>query len=72
MTKPSLTQAQEARLSEALRAQLFEQKAKELSNLGDAFAEKWQKRLREANQAAIQKSATKRYDQPSYQAGAKV
>ncbi|MGK7877425.1 MAG: hypothetical protein AB4426_30230 [Xenococcaceae cyanobacterium] len=52
MTQPYLTEEQEAKLAEALEiARLFEQKAKELSDLGDAFAQKWEKRLREVNQA---------------------
>lgn len=48
----SLTKEQEAKLTEALQiAQLFEEKAKELSDRGDAFAEKWEKRLLKANQS---------------------
>lgn len=52
MTQPSLTQEQEAKLAEALEiAKLFEERAKELSDRGEAFAKKWEKRLREANQS---------------------
>lgn len=52
MTQPCLSQEQEAKLAEALAlAQDFEQKARELSELGDAFAEKWERSLHTANQA---------------------
>ncbi len=52
MTQPSLSEEQEAKLAEALEiALLFKERAKELSVRGDAFAEKWEKRLREASQS---------------------
>ncbi len=51
MTQLSLTEEQKAKLAEALEtAKLFEERAKELSARGDAFAEKWEKRLREDHQ----------------------
>jgi hypothetical protein len=41
MTQPCLSEEQEAKLAEALEiAKCFEHKAKELSDLGDAFAQK--------------------------------
>ena len=44
--QPKLTEQQEAKLEQALEiAQNFEQKVKELSDLGDAFAQKWKRRL---------------------------
>ncbi len=52
--QPPLTQEQEALLAEVLEvAQLFEQKAKELSEQGDNFAQKWEKRLRDAEVAEV-------------------
>jgi len=52
MTEPQLTQEQEALLDEALKfAQILEQKAKKLSEWGDAFAQKWEKRLQDAEAA---------------------
>ncbi len=52
MMQPSLTEEQEAKLTQALEiAQIFEEKAKQLSERGDAFAEKWEKRLLKANQS---------------------
>ena len=60
MTQPSLTEEQEALLAEALEiALLFEERAKELSDRGEAFAEKWEKRLRSANQFAAKNLADK-------------
>lgn len=60
MTQTSLTEEQEAKLAEALEiALLFEERAKELSDRGDAFAEKWEKRLREADQIAAKNLADK-------------
>ncbi len=54
MTQLSLTEEQEAKLAEALEiAKLFEERAKELSDQGDAFAKKWKKRLREDNQTQL-------------------
>jgi hypothetical protein len=48
MNEPQMTKEQENLLDEAAKyAQLFEQKAKELSEWGDAFAAKWEKRLRD-------------------------
>jgi hypothetical protein len=52
MNELQMTKEQEALLDEALKyAQLFEQQAKELSDWGDAFAEKWEKPLRDAEDA---------------------
>lgn len=60
MTQSSLTEKQEAKLVEALEiALLFEEKAKELSDRGEAFAEKWEKRLGEAEQIAAKNLADK-------------
>lgn len=48
MNEPQMTRKQEALLDEALKyAQLFEQQARELSEWGDAFAAKWEKRWRD-------------------------
>ena len=53
MTQSFLTEKQESKLAEALEiALLFEGRAKELSAQGEVFAEKWDKRLREAEQLA--------------------
>jgi hypothetical protein len=52
-----MTEEQEALLDEAVKyAQLFEQQARELWELGEAFAIKWERRLREAEGAVVQKS----------------
>lgn len=49
MNEPQMTKEQEALLDEAVEsAQLAEQQARELSELGDAFAAKWEKRLCDA------------------------
>ena len=57
MNEPQMTKEQEALLDEAVKyAQLFEQQARELSEWGDAFAEKWEKRLRDAEVAVVPKS----------------
>lgn len=49
MNEPQMTKKQEALLDEAVKyAQLAEQQARELSELGDAFAAKWEKRLQDA------------------------
>ena len=49
MNEPQMTKEQEALLDEAVKyAQLAEQQARELWELGEAFAEKWEKRLRDA------------------------
>ncbi len=56
MTPPSLTPEQEAKLTEALEiAKLFEQKAREMSELATAIADKYYKRLHEAALAAERK-----------------
>lgn len=53
MNEPQMTKEQEALLDEAVKyAQLFEQQARELWELGEAFAAKWEKRLRDAEVAA--------------------
>jgi hypothetical protein len=57
MNEPKMTEEQEALLDEAVKyAQLFEQQARELWELGEAFAIKWERRLREAEGAVVQKS----------------
>ncbi len=57
MNEPQMTEEQEALLDEALKyAQLFEQQARELWELGEAFAQKWEKRLREDQVAVASKS----------------
>jgi hypothetical protein len=57
MNEPQMTQDQEALLDEALKyAQLAELKAKELWEMGEAFAQKWEQRLREAEATAVSKS----------------
>ncbi|MUL34955.1 hypothetical protein BWI75_00885 [Gloeocapsopsis sp. AAB1 = 1H9] len=49
MNEPQMTKEQEALLDEAVKyAQLAEQQARELWELGEAFAAKWEKRLRDA------------------------
>jgi hypothetical protein len=56
MKESQMTPEQEALLDEAVKyAQLFEQQARELSEWGDAFAAKWEKRLRDAEEAAVPK-----------------
>ncbi|WP_017717504.1 hypothetical protein [Kamptonema formosum] len=56
MTQPSLTEEQEAKLAAALEiAKIAEQKAKEMSAMAGAIAEKYQKRIYEAALAAKQK-----------------
>ncbi|WP_019499517.1 hypothetical protein [Pseudanabaena sp. PCC 6802] len=58
MTQPQMTREQEVLLDEALKyAQLFEQQAKELWEQGEAFAQRWEKRLREAEAAAAPNSS---------------
>lgn len=49
MNEPQMTKEQEALLDEAVKyARLFEQQARDLWELGEALAEKWEKRLRDA------------------------
>jgi hypothetical protein len=49
MNEPQMTKEQEALVDEAVKyAQLAEQQARELWELGEAFAAKWEKRLRDA------------------------
>jgi hypothetical protein len=49
MSEPQMTKEQEALLAEAAKyAQLAEQQARELWEMGEAFAQKWEKRLRDA------------------------
>jgi hypothetical protein len=56
MNEPQMTKEQEALLDEAVKyAQLFEQQARELSEWGDAFAEKWEKRLRDSQEVVVSK-----------------
>ena len=57
MSEPQMTKEQEALLDEAVEyAQLAEQKAREFWELGDASAEKWEERLRDAEVAILLKS----------------
>jgi hypothetical protein len=57
MSEPQMTKEQEALLDEAAKyAQLAEQQARELWELGEAFAEKWEKRLCDAEVAGVPKS----------------
>jgi hypothetical protein len=59
MNEPQMTKKQEAILDEALKyAQLAEQQARELSEWGDAFAAKWEKRLCD-EEASIASKANK-------------
>lgn len=52
-----MTKEQEVLLDEALKyAQLAEQQAKELSEWADAFAAKWEKRLRDAEKVEVPQS----------------
>jgi hypothetical protein len=54
MNEPQMTKEQEALLDEAAKyAELFEQQARELWEMGEAFAEKWEKRLRDAEVAVV-------------------
>lgn len=54
MNEPQMTKEQEALLDEAAKyAELFEQQARELWELGEAFAEKWEKRLRDAEVVGV-------------------
>ncbi|MCU0543266.1 MAG: hypothetical protein MUE44_14015 [Oscillatoriaceae cyanobacterium Prado104] len=58
MNEQQMTQEQEALLDEAVKyARLAECKAKELWELGDTFAQKWEKRLRSAEAAPASKQA---------------
>ena len=57
MNEPQMTKEQEALLDEAAKyAELAEQQAKELLELGEAFAQKWEKRLRDAEGTVVPKS----------------
>lgn len=57
MNEVRMTKEQEALLDEAVKyAQLAEQQARGLSEWGDAFAAKWEKRLRDAEVAFVPKS----------------
>jgi hypothetical protein len=57
MNEPQMTEEQEALLDEAVKyAQLFEQQARELSEWGDAFAAKWEKRLRDEKVSVVPNS----------------
>jgi hypothetical protein len=54
MNEPQMTKEQEALLDEAVKyAELAEQKAREFWELGEAFAKKWEKRLRDAEVAVV-------------------
>jgi hypothetical protein len=57
MNKPQMTKEQEALLNEAAKyAELFEQQAQELWKMGESFAEKWEKRLDDAEVTVLPKS----------------
>lgn len=57
MNEPQMTKEQEALLDEAVKyAQLFEQQARELWEMGEAFAAKWEKRLHDTEITVVQKS----------------
>jgi hypothetical protein len=57
MSEPQMTKEQEALLDKAVEyAQLAEQKAREFWELGGAFAEKWEERLRDAEVTGMPKS----------------
>lgn len=57
MREPQMTKEQEAKLDEAVKyAQLAEQQARELWELGEAFAEKWENRLRDGKVAEVPNS----------------
>lgn len=57
MNEPQMTKEQEALLDEAVKyAQLAEQQARELWEWGEAFAAKWEKRLRDAEVTVVRKS----------------
>lgn len=57
MSEPQMTEEQEALLDEAVKyAQLFEQQARELWELGEAFAQKWEKHLHETEAVVASKS----------------
>ncbi len=54
MNEPQMTKEQEALLDEAAKyAELFEQQARELWEMGEAFAQKWEKRLHDADVAVV-------------------
>jgi hypothetical protein len=55
MTKPSLTEEQQAKLVEIVEAaKIAEQKTKEMSELATAIAQKYQQRLQALEQTATQ------------------
>jgi hypothetical protein len=57
MSEPQMTKEQEALLEEAAKyARLAEQQARELWEMGEAFAEKWENRLRDAEVTVLSKS----------------
>lgn len=57
MNEPQMTKEQEALLDEAVKyAQQAKQQARELWELGEACAAKWEKRLRDAEVAVVPKS----------------
>jgi hypothetical protein len=57
MNEPQMTKEQEAMLEEAAKyAELFELQARELWELGEAFAQKWEKRLRDEEITVLPKS----------------
>jgi hypothetical protein len=55
MNEPQTTKEQEAILEEAAKyARIAEQRARELWEIGEAFAEKWEKRLGETESVSEQ------------------
>jgi hypothetical protein len=57
MNEPKMTEEQEALLDEAAKyAQLAEQQARELWEMGEAFAEKWEKHLCDAEYSVVLKA----------------
>ncbi len=54
MTELSMSEAQQAKLASMLElAKVTEQKAKELCQMGEAFAQKYEKRLREFKETSM-------------------
>ena len=57
MNELQMTKEQEALLEKAARyARLAEQQARELWEMGEAFAQKWEKHLSEAENTVVSKS----------------
>lgn len=59
MNEPQMTKEQEALLDEAVKyAQLAEQQARELWELGEVFAAKWEKHLCDTETTVVLKSGS--------------